>query len=64
VPTSILDAIKMGLWDYEPVEDDREFVATEALPGTEEKLNILAERIRQGLPLWHPLDRRSFDDSE
>jgi hypothetical protein len=65
VPASILDAIKLGNWDYEP--DDFEgdaFAATQALPGTGEKLEILAARIEQGLPLWHPADRRSFAEDE
>ena len=38
--------------------------ATEALPGTEEKLAILSARVARGLPLWHPRDRRTFDDTE
>lgn len=29
---------------------------TDALPGTEEKVAILAERARLGLSLWHPQD--------
>lgn len=62
---SILDAIKDGQWDYEPeqVESDR-YNSTSALPGTDEKLEILAVRIRAGLPLWHPEDRRTYDDNE
>jgi hypothetical protein len=63
VPQSVLDAIKAGLWDYEPessVVD--EFQATEALPGSGEKLEVLAQRVAKGLPLWHPADRRTFDD--
>jgi limonene-1,2-epoxide hydrolase len=31
---------------------------TQALPGTEEKVEILAERARLGLSLWHPRDAR------
>lgn len=31
---------------------------TEALPGTEDKVAILAERARLGLSLWHPRDAR------
>ena len=27
------------------------------MPGTQEKLLVMAERIRSGLPLWHPADR-------
>ena len=29
---------------------------TDALPGSEEKVAVLAERARLGLSLWHPLD--------
>ncbi len=62
---SILDAIKDGQWDYEPeqVNSDK-YDSTRALPGTDEKLDILAARVRTGLPLWHPSDRRTYDDSE
>jgi len=44
VPNSVLEAIKMGLWDFEPadVETD-EFTSTEAIPGSREKLDILSE---------------------
>ena len=61
---SILEAIKIGDWDFEPapVGEDK-FVATAALPGTEEKLAVLAARLEQGLPLWHPSDRRTYADA-
>ena len=65
MPQSVLDAIKMGIWDFEPEQSEiSEYDATEALPGTNEKLGILADRVEQGLPLWHPRDRRTYDDSE
>jgi len=64
VPKSILDAIKMGLWDYEPEDTDRRnYDSTGALPGSSEKLHVLAERVSRGLPLWHPKDRRNYEDS-
>ncbi len=31
---------------------------TAALPGSEEKIRVLAQRARRGLPLWHSLDAR------
>lgn len=64
MPSSVLDAIRLGIWDYEPkrVESDR-FDSTRALPGSQEKLDILAGRLATGLPLWHPEDRRSYDDT-
>ncbi len=62
---SVLDAIRLGQWDYEPHEvDQRNFDSTGALPGSDEKLAIMAERLERGLPLWHPRDRRSWDDEE
>jgi hypothetical protein len=55
--------VKSGQWDYEPpqVKDDC-FDATRALPGSLEKLAILAERVREGLPLWHSNDCRNYAD--
>ncbi len=64
VPISVLDAVKMGLWDYEPPKvEDGNYTATRALPGSNEKLAILAERLKTGLPLWHPKDSRNYADS-
>ena len=62
---SLLEAIKQGDFNFEPetTNEPGRMPATTALPGTAEKLDILAERMRQGLPLWHPSDRRSFDDA-
>ena len=63
VVKSVLEAIKQGIWDYEPEGvEERRFTATRAMPGTEEKLEVLAARIRAGLPLWHQADRRDYDD--
>jgi hypothetical protein len=62
VPKSVLEAIKMGFWDFEPRQMGyEEFEASNAMPGTQEKLDMLAERLRSGLPLWHVCDR---DDME
>jgi hypothetical protein len=64
VPRSILEAIKQGDWNFEPTgEQPVHLKATGAMPGTHEKLEILAERLRMGLPLWHPSDRQTFDDA-
>ena len=58
MPSSIIEAIKLGFWNYDPDESPpRKSEATEALPGTKEKLEILAERLEKGEPLWHPSDR-------
>ena len=63
--SSVLDAIKMGIWDYEPESTPtNNYNSTEAMPGSDEKLAILARRVQSGLPLWHPKDRRVYDDAE
>jgi hypothetical protein len=63
VAKSVLEAIKLGIWDYEPEQiEERRFPSTRAMPGTGEKLEVLAQRIRAGLPLWHHQDRRDYDD--
>ncbi|MCS7304413.1 MAG: hypothetical protein NZ602_04825 [Thermoguttaceae bacterium] len=62
MPKSVLEAIKLGQWDYEPPEVPMElFEATDAMPGTRAKLEVMAERLRAGLPLWHPLDRQDME---
>ncbi len=62
MPKSVLEAIKLGLWDFEPPEVEfTEFDASDAMPGTKEKLKTLAQRAQNGLPLWHADDR---DDVE
>jgi hypothetical protein len=37
-----------------------EFCRTDALPGSPEKLDVLAKRLERGEPLWHPEDRILF----
>lgn len=61
---SVLEAIKEGIWDYEPEERKQEqYPATPAMPGSDSKLEVLAERLAQGLPLWHPEDRQTYGDT-
>lgn len=65
MPETVLEAIKLGLWDFEPRDIEVEdFEACGAMPGTPAKLLALAERVRQGLPLWHPSDRQDCEDLE
>jgi len=65
VPDSVLEAIKLGLWDFEPENtEENDYGHTKAMPGSDEKLDILAQRVSQGLPLWHPSDRRTYDDND
>lgn len=64
MPSSILEAIKLGVWDFEPAENasgSDTFRPTEALPGSDDKLSVLAERVRLGLPLWHDNDRLFYE---
>lgn len=41
--------------NFEPVKTE-EFVPTMAPAGSRQKIDILAERIQRGMPLWHPED--------
>ena len=60
---SVLDAIKDGEWGFEPESvDEDQFNSTRALPGSDEKLSVLAARVEAGLPLWHGHDRTEYDD--
>lgn len=45
--------------DFVPAETD-EFMATDAPAGSPAKIEILAERVRRGLPLWHGEDRNDY----
>ena len=45
--------------DFVP-DDGDDFVPTEAPAGSRKKLDILAERVQQGVPLWHPEDRPDY----
>ena len=63
MPNTVLEAIKMGLWDFEPENVEfTDFEACRAMPGTSKKLMALAERVQMGLPLWHPDDRQDLED--
>ena len=62
MPKSILDAIKVGMWDFEPPEVSSEgYEPSDAMPGTRQKLGEMAERVRLGLPLWHERDRADME---
>ena len=61
---NVLDAIREGEWFFEPEDvDPSRYQATTAIPGTQDKLQILAERARAGLPLWHESDRADYEES-
>ena len=62
MPKSVLEAIKMGIWDFEPVETEHSrYEASDDMPGTSEKLTVLVERARRGLPLWNIKDRNDIE---
>jgi hypothetical protein len=50
--------------DWEPDYNRPEFVRTDALPGSAEKIAMLAERAKKGLPLWHQDDRRNYETDD
>ncbi len=59
---NVLDAIRDGDWYFEPTDvDPKQYPATMAVPGTDEKLAVLAARVKAGLPLWHEADRPDYD---
>ncbi len=61
---SVLKAIREGQWDFEPEPLQEEmYDSTAALPGSDEKVQELAKRAREGLPLWHSEDRKTVDDT-
>ena len=63
MPKSVLEAIKLGYWDFEPPEVSySDFECTDSMPGTKAKLRTMAKRVESGLPLWHPEDRDEVDD--
>ena len=59
---SILEAVKMRLWDFQPLRIDySEIEASDNMPGTREKLDILAEHLRRDAVIWDSDDRRGDD---
>ncbi len=60
---SVLEAIKEGVWGYEPIRvDEGCYPSTLAMPGTCEKLSVMAARVEAGLPLWHGHDKTEYND--
>jgi hypothetical protein len=46
--------------DFLPAEEADDFAATDAPAGSRAKIDILAQRVMQGLPLWHSSDRSDY----
>jgi hypothetical protein len=58
-----LDAIREGDWFFEPEEiAGSRFSATHAIPGTREKIRVMTDRVREGLPIWHEKDRPDYEE--
>ena len=65
VTHSVLEAIRQGIWDFEPEQtEEGDYQSTAALPGSREKLDVLADRLERGEPLWHPSDRITYRDDD
>lgn len=45
--------------DFAPAETE-DFRPTDAAAGSRAKIEILAERVKNGVPLWHPDDRGDY----
>ena len=45
--------------DFAPVESE-DFLPTDAPAGSKEKIEVLAERVLAGRPLWHEEDRSDY----
>jgi hypothetical protein len=46
--------------DFSPAHDSQEFLRTDAPAGSKAKIDMLAERVMRGLPLWHDEDRNDY----
>ena len=49
--------------NFEPVKTEA-FTPTTAPAGSRQKIDILAERIQRGMPLWHPEDLTDIPNGE
>lgn len=62
---TIFEAIRNSagstLEDFAPEDDDKE--RTVALPGSPEKISVLARRVMEGVELHHPKDVRNYEDA-
>lgn len=45
--------------DFNPTESE-DFRQTDAPAGSKAKIDMLAERVLRGVPLWHPEDRSDY----
>ncbi len=45
--------------DFAPMETD-DFVSTDAPAGSRSKIEVMADRVKRGEPLWHGEDRADY----
>lgn len=45
--------------DFRPLEDEQ-FQPTNAPAGSDDKIELLRQRVQSGQPLWHGEDRRDY----
>ena len=67
MPRSVLEAIKMGIWDFEPLDVEyNRYDASNAMPGTREKFGSWPNGPKKGfrcgmptiVPTWRSRRRR------
>jgi hypothetical protein len=46
--------------DFAPAVESERFSATDAPAGSEDKIEMLRQRVELGLPLWHKDDRKDY----
>ena len=67
VPGNVFEAILQhgNDFDYKPAQNinDHDLTSTDCLPGTHSKIEVIRKRVEAGHPLWHPEDRKSYDDA-
>ena len=63
MPANVFEAIRESGHDEDflPVVTE-EFIPTDVPAGSKTKVQVLADRVRKGMPLWHPKDKSDFAD--
>ncbi len=46
--------------DFVPAVESDSFTPTNAPAGSDDKIELLRQRVEEGLPLWHQDDRRDY----
>lgn len=56
-PRNVFEAIQTLGHDFDFEPSREAFEPTDAVPGSKEKMQVIMDRLRRGLPLHHPQDR-------